>query len=185
MSKKLGLFLCGIVGLATVITAVLLFKGVALRVSSFGEVFEVKMLEGKNYKNTLAKVTDMLEEGVPECKTLSRKIVIAFYLSLIGLATGVISVIITMSSGFQEHAEFSLIPLAFFTVAGVLYMLLVPEMEKAIAAEGGFLGTLLGITPSTDGTTIFWLNGILLIVATIIVSISKKQNASNNNYAKN
>lgn len=183
MSKKSGLILCGIVVVAALLAVFFLFKGVAFNMSVLGDSYVISVSDGKNYKNTLEKLTEWFEESADN-KTMSTMFVVAYYLLLGGIIIAVINVIDTLFSKFQRHAEFVLIPLAIFAVAGLLYTIIKIKAEKTIATAG-ILGGLLGMTASTDGTIILLLNAVLLVVAALIVYTSKKRNESNNNYGEN
>lgn len=179
MSKKSGMILTIIVGIAVLVAVYLVFSGTALNVSALGETFKISIAEGKDVKSTAAKLNDFIGEESIYTEKISKAFAVAYYLLIVGITVALIIAVYVVKSAFGKRTEFALLPLAIFAIVGLCYTVVKTKAEEAIGSAAGIWGGLISLSISTDGAVLLWLNVILLIVAAIIVYLSKDKTKEN------
>lgn len=179
MSKNANIVLTLIVVFALLVSAYLLMNGTALKVTALGESFTVSISEGKDSDAMTAKFNDFLGEESDKSEQISKLFSIAYYLIVIGIVVAVISAACTLFSKFQKYGEFTLVSLAFFAIAGLLYTIIQSKTDAAVKSSAGIWGGLMALSITTDGVTLLWLCGILFVGAAIIVYVSKDKSKLN------
>ena len=173
MSKKANIVLTVIVVVALLVSAYLIINGKALNVTALGESFTVSISEGKDTDAMTAKFNDFLGKESTESEKISKLFAVAYYLIVIGIIAALITSVCVLFSKFQKYGEYTLISLAFFAIAGLLYTIIQSKTDTAVKSAAGIWGGLMALSITTDGLTLLWLCGILFVSAAIIVYVAK------------